>query len=95
MKARINRTVEVELITIHSIGWYIRLNRDLKVVVSNEKAYCFEVHFTTDEKVHSVSGLFRPQWLTDLINSRPEVGSTLDAKYHGLFSQFLNENIQL
>jgi hypothetical protein len=101
MKAVINRTVEVIAINVILNGCWLAVDGNLKVVgisLTLFKEHVFRVeYYNASGNVTTICDLDGelPDWLTDLIQSRPEVGSTLDAKYHGLFSEFLNQNINL
>ena len=100
MKATINRTIEINRINVVLNSCYLAIEHDLKVqriTFGEFQDFFFQVDYYTETgSLITISDIEDiPDWLTSLINSRPEVGSVLDAKYHGLFSQFLNENIQL
>jgi hypothetical protein len=99
MKATINRTVEVTQITIAVNGNELAVDRQLKVLYFYPVVAILypDIQFYTNYTgyVFAFKESDIADWLTALIQSRPEVGSVLDAKYHGLFSEFLNQNIQL
>ena len=101
MKATINRVIEVTSINVTLNGCWLALDSNLKVVgisLTLFKEHVFRVeYYNASGNVTTICDLDGelPGWLTALIQSRPEVGSVLDAKYHGLFSEFLNQNINL
>ena len=98
MQVTINKTISVEHIIINADGRVLELDADLKVIQSDESGYMdfhLDLQFLIDTNWHVIEWVPAPDWITELIESSPSVGSLIDAKYHGLFAAFINENINL
>jgi len=98
MQVTINKTISVEHIIINADGRVLELDADSKVIESNESGYMdfhFDLQFLIDTNWHEIEWVPVPDWITELMESTPAVGSLIDAKYHKLFGNFINENINL